>query len=276
MQIRLEQLGRAAFAVIGEDGATNFGIVRGDDGAALLIDADIRRIDEIEQALEQTKCHRVKYLFITHENFDHSSANDYYENNGAVIIASKGCLDALRDDGDDKFAEMSARSPELFERYPGLKMKLPHIVFSDKLTVNLPGATVHLKHYDQSHSRGDATAYFAEDDVFFAGDLLYTEFHPVTIYGRIEGWIKTLAGLSDVNFGKIMPGHGPCGQSLEIGRQHIASFRGYLEAFYDRLNQAKSGRKTAQQIIDETYSEHPSFGKRWMVKRNVEYFLSQP
>jgi hypothetical protein len=28
MQIRLEQLGRAAFAVIGEDGATNCGIVR--------------------------------------------------------------------------------------------------------------------------------------------------------------------------------------------------------------------------------------------------------
>ena len=101
MQIKLERLSRAAFAVIGEDGATNFGIVRGDDGAALLIDADIRRIDEIEQALEQTRCRRVKYLFITHENFDHSSANDYYEKQGAVIIASKGCLDASTDDGDD-------------------------------------------------------------------------------------------------------------------------------------------------------------------------------
>jgi hypothetical protein len=53
MQIRLEQLSRAAFAVIGEDGATNFGIVRGDDGAPLLIDADIRRIDELEQALDK-------------------------------------------------------------------------------------------------------------------------------------------------------------------------------------------------------------------------------
>jgi hypothetical protein len=39
--------------VIGEDGATNFGILRGDDGAALLIDADIRRIDELEQALDK-------------------------------------------------------------------------------------------------------------------------------------------------------------------------------------------------------------------------------
>jgi glyoxylase-like metal-dependent hydrolase (beta-lactamase superfamily II) len=44
-------------------------------------------------------------------------------------------------------------------------------------------------------------------DVFFAGDLLYTEFHPVTVYRRIKGWIETLGGLSEVNFGKIMPAH---------------------------------------------------------------------
>lgn len=97
---------------------------------------------------------------------------------------------------------MSGRSPGAIRALSWSKMRLPHIVFSDRLTVNLPGATVHLKHYDQSHSRGDATAY---DDVFFAGDLLYTEFHPVTVYGRIEGWIKTLAQLSEVNSARSCP-----------------------------------------------------------------------
>jgi glyoxylase-like metal-dependent hydrolase (beta-lactamase superfamily II) len=95
MDVRLERLGKAAFAVIGADGATNFGIVRGEDGSALLIDADIRRIDEIEEALRWAECRGVKYLFITHENFDHASANDYFEKKGAVVIASQGCLDAL-------------------------------------------------------------------------------------------------------------------------------------------------------------------------------------
>jgi glyoxylase-like metal-dependent hydrolase (beta-lactamase superfamily II) len=80
VSITLEPLGKSAFAVIGADGATNFGIIRAQDGSALLIDADIRRIDEIEEALAQTQCRRVQYLFITHENFDHSSANDYCEN----------------------------------------------------------------------------------------------------------------------------------------------------------------------------------------------------
>lgn len=273
MDVKLERLGKAAFAVIGEDGATNFGIVRGADGAALLIDADIRRIDEIEEALKRAECRSVKYLFITHENFDHASANDYFEKNGAVVIASQGCLDALVDDGDAKFAEMSGRSPELFERYPGLKMRLPHIVFASSLTLKLPGATVHLRHYDQSHSRGDSTAYFAEEEIFFAGDLLYTEYHPVTIYGRIDRWVKTLGELKGVGYSKIVPGHGPCGGTLEIGRHQTENFQRYLEEFYRRLDEARTGRKSAQQIVDETYEAYPRFGKRWMVKRNVEYFL---
>lgn len=110
----------------------------------------------------------------------------------------------MTNEGDDKFAEMSDGRPALFELYPCLDETAAHRLFR-QADVNLPGATVHLKHYDQSHSRGDATAYFAEDDVFFAGDLLYTEFHPVTVNGRIEGWIKTLAQLSEVNSARSCP-----------------------------------------------------------------------
>jgi glyoxylase-like metal-dependent hydrolase (beta-lactamase superfamily II) len=274
MEMRLQQLAKRAFALLGEDGNTNFGIVRGDDGAALLIDADIRRMDEIEEGLKRAGCRRVKYLFITHENFDHCSANYFYEQSGTVVIASRGCMDALVDEGDAKFAEMSSRSPELFTRYPGLKMTLPHIVFADTLTVLLSGATVHLRHFDQSHSRGDATAYYAEEEIFFAGDLLYTQYHPVTIYGRIPSWIDTLAGLDSMTYVKIAPGHGPCGETLAIGRQQIKEFKTYLEAFWRRLEQTRSGQKTPQEIIDETYRAYPSFGKRWMVKRNVEHFLA--
>jgi glyoxylase-like metal-dependent hydrolase (beta-lactamase superfamily II) len=273
VKVNLQPLSQCAFAVIGDDGTTNFGIVRGADGSALLIDADIRRIEEIEEALKQAQCRGVKYFFITHENFDHSSANDYFEKNSTVVIASKGCLEALQDDGDAKFEEMSGRSPELFERFPGLKMRLPHIVFDDALTIRLPGATVHLRHYEQSHSRGDATAYFAEGEVFFAGDLLYAEVHPVTIYGRIENWIKTLAALRQLSYRKIVPGHGPVGNSQDAGTVQLAKFQSYLQDFSKQLAEIKSGKKTGEQVVAEIYESYPALGKRWMVKRNVEYFL---
>ena len=85
----IRQLKDSVFAVIGVDGATNFGIIKGTDDSAVLIDADIRRINEIDDALQRTGCAKVRYLVNTHENFDHSSANDYFEKNGTVVIGSQ-------------------------------------------------------------------------------------------------------------------------------------------------------------------------------------------
>ena len=47
----VHQLGESVFAVIGYEGATNFGIIKGNDGSTVLIDADIRRLVEIDDPL---------------------------------------------------------------------------------------------------------------------------------------------------------------------------------------------------------------------------------
>ena len=49
-------MSRSVYVLIGSEGATNFGIVKANDGSAVLIDADIRRIDEVEEALRLTGC----------------------------------------------------------------------------------------------------------------------------------------------------------------------------------------------------------------------------
>ena len=61
MESTIRQISKSVFAVIGPEGATNFTIVKGSDGSAVLIDADIRRIDEVEEALQFTGCARVGY-----------------------------------------------------------------------------------------------------------------------------------------------------------------------------------------------------------------------
>jgi hypothetical protein len=77
MESKIQRISRCLYVIIGPEGATNFGIVKASDGSAVLIDDDIRRIDEVEEALELTGCAEVKYLVNTHEHFDHTSANFY-------------------------------------------------------------------------------------------------------------------------------------------------------------------------------------------------------
>ena len=59
MESRIQRLSRSFHVMIGPEGATNFGIVKANDGSAVLIDADIRRIDEVEEALKLTGCAEV-------------------------------------------------------------------------------------------------------------------------------------------------------------------------------------------------------------------------
>jgi glyoxylase-like metal-dependent hydrolase (beta-lactamase superfamily II) len=271
------KLSDRAFAIVGDDGLTNFGIVKGDDGSALLIDGDIRRMDEIEDALQRTGCRSVRYHLNTHENFDHSSANQYFEKNGAVIIGSDGCWEALKDDGEAKFAEMAGRTPELWNRYPGLRMGQVQISFAQSLTLRLPGVEVQVNFaaYDgMSHSRGDAIAMLERERVLFAGDLLYTDYHPVTVYGDIPNWLQSIDHLLRASFDFVVPGHGSVSQGAAAYKAAFEKFRDYLADFHSHLLDAKAGKKSAEEVAAHMKSgAYAQMGKTWMVKRNIEYFL---
>jgi hypothetical protein len=52
MESSIYQASKSARVIIGPEGATNFSIVKSANGGAVLIDADIRRIEEVEEALK--------------------------------------------------------------------------------------------------------------------------------------------------------------------------------------------------------------------------------
>ena len=199
----LYKLSDRAFAIVGDDGLTNFGIVKGDDGSALLIDGDIRRMDEIDDALQRTGCRAVRYHLNTHENFDHSSANQYFEKNGAVVIGSDGCWEALKEDGEAKFAEMAGRSPELWTRYPDLKMGQVQVSFCAIVDAALarrrgPGAVRGAQRHEPQPWRCDRGARKRGHPL--RGRSALHEFSPGNGLWRHSNWIKSIDHLLGQSF----------------------------------------------------------------------------
>lgn len=278
MQSTLHRASQSAYALIGPEGSTNFGIIKARDSSAVLIDADIRRIDEIEEALQITGCAKVGYLIDTHEHFDHTSANFYFARRGIPIVASSGTAAAMRDEGGPDFARMMKPVPELYERFPGLCLTPPDVLFTDSTTVTLPGVTLHLKYCAEnghSHSKGDTTIYFEEEEIFIAGDLLYTEVHPVTFFGNIPNWLTALKPLFECHYQQLVPGHGPAVQGEQAGRAYFKRMYDYLEEFYGRLQEVKSGRQSADEVARHMLGgAWASFGKTRMVQRNINHFLT--
>jgi glyoxylase-like metal-dependent hydrolase (beta-lactamase superfamily II) len=278
MESKIHRAAKSAYVVIGPEGATNFAIVKGNDGAAALVDADIRRIDEVEEALKLTGCTRVAYLLNTHEHFDHTSANYYFAQRGVPIVASAACTRAMKEDGEPDFARMMAPVPQLYDRFPGLRMTVPDVVFADTTRLTLPGVTLHLKYSAEkghSHSKGDTTIYFEEDETLIAGDLLYTEVHPVTFFGNIPNWLTALKPLFQTHYKQLVPGHGPAVDGEAAGHAYFKRMHDYLEDFYGNLQEIKAGRKNADQVADYMLGgAYASLGKTRMVRRNINQFLT--
>ena len=278
MESQIKQISRSVYAIIGPQGSTNFGIVKGTDNSAALIDADIRRIDEIEEALQLTGCSKVNYLIDTHEHFDHTSANFYFAQRGVPIVASAGCTAAMREEGGTDFERMMNPVRELYERFPGLCLTLPDVVFRDATKVALPGATLHLRYCAEnghSHSKGDTTIFFEEEEILVAGDLLYTEVHPVTFFGNIPNWLTALKPLVESHYRQLLPGHGPAVEGEKAGRAYFKKMYDYLEDFHGRMVEVQAGRQNAEDVAQHMLSgAYASFGKTRMVERNINHFLT--
>jgi cyclase len=244
----------------------------------VLVDADIRRIDEVEEALKLTGCSEVKYLVNTHEHFDHTSGNFYFRARGIPIVASAGCVAAMRDDGAPDFERMMKPVPELCDRFPGLSLTLPDMVFTHQTRVTLPGVTLHLEYCaanGHSHSKGDTTLYFEEEEILIAGDLLYTEVHPVTFFGNIPNWLTALKPLFQYHYKQLVPGHGPAVEGEQAGRAYFRRMHDYLEDFYGNLEDIKSGRKSRDEVARHMLSgAYAGLGKSRMVERNINHFLT--
>ncbi|HVO91517.1 MAG TPA: MBL fold metallo-hydrolase [Terriglobales bacterium] len=274
----MKQVSPSVFAVIGPEGSTNFTIVKSREGGAVLIDADIRRIDEIEEALQLAGCSKVSYLIDTHEHFDHTSANYSFARRGIPIVASAGTADAMRDLGGPDFERMMKPVPELYQRFPGLCLTLPDVQFTAAAKVAAPGVTLHLEYRaanGHSHSKGDTTIFFEEEEILIAGDLLYTEVHPVTFFGNIPNWLTALKPLFDSHYKKLVPGHGPTVDDEQTGRTYFKKMYDYLEDFYGHLQEIKSGREGTDQVANHMLSgAYANFGKTRMVQRNINHFLT--
>ena len=278
MESKIHRASRAAYAVIGPEGATNFAIIKGNDGTAAVVDADIRRIDEIEEALKLTGCAKVSYLVNTHEHFDHTSANYYFAQRGVPIVASAGCARAMKEEGEPDFARMMAPVSQLYDRFPGLRLTVPDVIFSGSTRLTLPGVTLHLQYRAEnghSHSKGDTTIYFEEDETLVAGDLLYTEVHPVTFFGNIPNWLTALKPLFQTHYKQLVPGHGPAVDGQQAGHAYFKKMHDYLEDFYGHLQEIKAGRKTADDVAGHMLGgAYASLGKTRMVQRNINQFLT--
>ncbi|WP_028580553.1 MBL fold metallo-hydrolase [Desulfogranum japonicum] len=197
--------------------SANSGIVIGND-AVLVVDTltSAKEAENFAADIRKVTDKPIRYVVNTHYHLDHALGNSFFADMGARIIGHVKCRDAVISGGDKMLENPAAFGlPEDF--WEGTRIVAPDTAFERGMILDLGGITVKLIHTGfASHSAGSVIVHISSQDVLFAGDILFTDFHPYIGEGDLPGWEKNLDFIHEMNVSHIIPGHGPLSSNTDI------------------------------------------------------------
>jgi cyclase len=194
----------------------NAGVIIGKGGIAVvdtLVSA--READRLIRDLRALSSLPVKYAVNTHWHLDHAFGNCRFAAMGAAVVAHASEKDKLALHGP-----ATLKNPQMYgmtaQDFVGTTIAAPTLTFTDRMTIDLGGQRIELIHVAPSHSDGSLLVYLPDKKILFAGDVLFTGYHAFAGDGDIDGWLKTLDCILDMDVALIIPGHGPVSSKNDV------------------------------------------------------------
>lgn len=165
----------------------------GDDGILLADDMYAMMSARLRATLATISAKPVRIVLNSHFHGDHIQGNSGFRES-AVIVAHRNVAARLI-------------------RNNSSKALLPHVSFSDSLTIRFNGEDIRLIHFPYSHTDGDAAIYFTGSKVLHLGDMFFFGMFPA-VYAEGGGNIRQLVSSIDQLLQQIppdahvVPGHG--------------------------------------------------------------------
>ncbi|MBP7527871.1 MAG: MBL fold metallo-hydrolase [Syntrophorhabdaceae bacterium] len=244
----------------------NAGMIVGKDGIVVvdtLISAkEAKRFIKDIRAVSRKP---IKYVVNTHYHLDHAFGNSEFVKLGAIVIAQEN---------DKKEMEKSAVETLKNIKEYGLTPKdmagtlpaYPTLAYGDRMTIDIGGQQIELIHARHSHTGGDTLVYLSDKKILFAGDVLFTGYHPFMGEGNIDEWARQLDEINSMDVEKIIPGHGPLS-----GKKDVSAMKEYILAFDKKAKELASQSDDAQKIAAELKRVLPERPEgEWLIAPNVQ------
>lgn len=97
--------------------------------------------------------------------------------------------------------------PEVAAEFENLKIILPSITFTNRMTLYKGSKTIRLIHVG-GHTPASSLVHVVEDGVLFTGDVVVKDRHPFIGHGNSKEWLNALTFIRQLRVKSIVPGHG--------------------------------------------------------------------
>ncbi len=185
----------------------------------------------------------VTHIVNTHWHSDHTLANDIYQEGfpGKQTFVGHKTLVELIDtktrqqlkekiaqwekgiekaeqrvasgEAKDGLAEKIKQYKTQLTAFKSLKLHKPDITFTDSYVIPNTSRTIKLLNFGKAHTEGDTIVYLPDDKLLISGDL-FDEL-PYAGHGYPKDWLHTLKQINQLEFDRVIPGHGDLHQNKE-------------------------------------------------------------
>jgi phosphoglycerate dehydrogenase-like enzyme/glyoxylase-like metal-dependent hydrolase (beta-lactamase superfamily II) len=197
----------------------------------VVIDANFpKEAGDVIEAIKKTTDKPIRYVLDTHQHGDHAYGNAVFAQAGASIISQANCARWLREKGAQEFAA-AGRGPTGRKDVAASTLKVPELVFEDKLVLDDGTQRVECLFLGHAHTPGDAFAYLPKHKILCTGDACVNGAFNFMGHSDSASWIRALERAQQLEVKLVLPGHGPiAGQDvLEKQKRYFVELRQQVE-----------------------------------------------
>ncbi|HZT83719.1 MAG TPA: NAD(P)-dependent oxidoreductase, partial [Gemmataceae bacterium] len=239
----------------------------------VVVDANFpKEAGDVIAAIRKTTDKPIRYVLDTHHHGDHAYGNAVFAKEGASIIAQAKCARWLREKGPQEFAD-AGRGPTGRKDVRDSKLKVPNLVFDDRLVLDDGKQRIEFLHFGHSHTAGDAVAYLPKQKILCTGDACLNGPYNYTGHSDTASWVRCLEAMQQLDIDVICPGHGPLARKDLLEKQK--------RYFVELRKQVRQGIEAGKTLEDIRKGIDMPWFKEWTTvearerKENVEHVYGE-
>lgn len=205
------------------------------DDYVLVIDANFPSgAQEVITKIKAQTNKPIRFAFDTHHHGDHAYGNQFWADNGGVIVAHENVLSEMRKYETGFFGGKPGRWEDTAkgrEDVKATRLKPPSLLYRDVMIFDDGTHRVELRYFGVGHTHGDGFAWLPKERILFTGDAAVNGPYNYLADGETGAWVETLARAQTLGATIVAPGHGPSGNNGVIGaqRDYFVALRAEVE-----------------------------------------------